>query len=257
MVLRYMRYRMRAGTAYDVHSPHVYTFIHDILEDSRHFYAFDEIEQLRHALLADKRTVHVTDFGAGSRVLHADTRSIRSIARNTLITPKFGRLLFYLVDQMQPARILEMGTSLGISTLYLAKAAEHAHVITLEGSTAIAQVAEQNFERSGVSNIRCITGEFLETLPVALQQLGTVDLAFIDGNHRKEPTLSYFEAILPYTHEQTLFVFDDIHWSKDMEGAWNTICAHPKTTCTLDLFFKGIVYVDHSFREKQHFTLSY
>lgn len=255
LAYKYLKYRLNAKTKFDIHSPFIFDFVTDVIGNTRHYYAYDEIEMLREHLLNDERTIRVEDFGAGSKKNKTPDRRIADIAKNTLITPKFGRLLFSMVDHYRPATLLELGTSLGISALYLAKANTAARLITLEGSVAVASIAATGFKQLHAPNIELITGEFSQTLPEAIRSLHTVDLAFIDGNHRYAPTMEYFRQLLPATHAHSILVFDDIHWSDEMEAAWKEIQAHPQVTLTFDLFFKGIVFLHPEIRSKQHFQL--
>ncbi|HNR16193.1 MAG TPA: SAM-dependent methyltransferase, partial [Chitinophagaceae bacterium] len=84
-----------------------------------------------------------------------------------------------------------------------------------------------------------------------------IDFAFIDGNHRQEPTERYFNQLLPKMHHESILVFDDIHWSSEMEQVWKTIKDHPSVRCTVDLFFIGVVFFRDEFREKQHFSIRF
>jgi len=256
-IMRYCKYVLTAKTSYDVHGPFIFNFINDVVKNNRHYYAFDEIEYSRKRLLGDKRIIVVEDFGAGSKINKTPKRKVSAIAKNTLITPKFGQLMFRIVDYLQPKTILEIGTSLGISTLYLTKAALNAKVITLEGSQTVAEIAQNEFKINTINNIELLTGEFSSTLPEALKALGNVDLAFVDGNHRLTPTLQYFELIKPYLNEHSVVIFDDIHWSDEMEAAWQAIIADPMVTMTIDLFFKGIVFFKKDFHVKSNFVLQF
>lgn len=255
MAGRYAVHQWRALTRAEVHSPFLFDLSEQVLNDDRHYYAFDEIEYRRDLLLADHATLRVEDHGAGSHSLSGHDRKVSDIARTSLITPRFGQHLFRLATFLQPATILEMGTSLGISAAYLAKGAPQARMITLEGSPAIADTARAQLQALGLGHIDVRTGEFSTTLPAALEALGSVDLAFIDGNHRYEPTVQYFEALKPYLHDGSVVVFDDIHWSRGMEKAWNTIRRDPRVTVSVDLFYKGIVSFRTAFREPVHMHL--
>ena len=187
IIWKYLKYRWRAKTAYDVHSPFLFDFIEHVLKNDRDYYIFEEIEELRNQLIHIETELNVIDYGAGSKKGSDPRRKISTIAKNTLITPKFGRLLFYLAEHYGSKNILELGTSLGISTLYLAGAKRNANIISLEGSPEIANFAKQNFTRLHIDQIEIMTGEFSQTLPLALKKLRIIDLAFIDGNHRREP----------------------------------------------------------------------
>ncbi len=255
--LRYGKYLLTAKSRYEVHSPFVFNLIEDVLRDKRHYYAFDEIESRRDGLLADESVIVVEDFGAGSKINKTPERKISSIAKNTLISPKFGQLLFRLTNYLQPEQVFEIGTSLGISTLYLAKACPKSTITTLEGSKTVAAKATEQFNTLEAQNIRIVTGEFSTTLPSVLAEIKRLDMAFIDGNHRFAPTMAYFELMLPYLHENSVLIFDDIHWSDEMEKAWEAVKSNPQVTLTLDLFFKGIVFFRKDFKQKSHLILQF
>ena len=129
-------------------------------------------------------------------------------------------------------------------------------VFTFEGCPETAKVAQQSFEKLNIKNTEITLGDFNTTLTQKLTELGTIDLAFIDGNHQEKPTIAYFKECLHYANNDTLFIFDDIHWSKGMENAWKQIKKHPKTTVTIDLFFVGIVFIKSEL-SKEHFTIRF
>lgn len=256
---KYLRYYLTAsnGKGHGIHSPFVYQLVREVLNDSRHFYAYDRVENLRSALLQKNEMLKIEDFGAGSGTGATNKRSIRSIAKNAAKPKKLGQLLFRLVLHFQPQNILELGTSLGITTAYLAAAKSSAQVLTIEGSAAIAKEAHYHFFSLGLNNIQQVTGNFDEVLTTALVQMQQVDFAFVDGNHRYEPTVQYFQQMLPYIHNESVLVFDDIHWSKEMEAAWEKIKAHPQVKLTVDLFFIGLVFFKVEFKEKQDFVVRF
>ncbi|MBL7826756.1 MAG: class I SAM-dependent methyltransferase, partial [Saprospiraceae bacterium] len=166
------------------------------------------------------------------------------------------RMLFRLADWAHPASILEIGTSVGISTMYLASGALGAKTISLEGCPETAQVARLNLEMLGLERkVQVITGDFQETLPQALRELGQPDLVFIDGNHRRQATLAYFETCLAQAYEYTVFVFDDMHGTPEMAAAWEQIQAHPRVTMTVDFFDLSLAFINSDFKEKQHFKI--
>lgn len=254
---KYIAYLLHSNNRHAVHSPFVYTLIEEVLRDQRKFYAFGEIEKRRRRLLADHSTIQITDLGAGSSLQRTTERRVWEIARYAAKPAKYGRLLFRLAHYFMPEDMLELGTSLGISTSYLAAACASARVVTLEGCPEISSIALETFRQIGLDNIRLITGNFDDTLGPALLGMKKLDLAFIDGNHRKEPTLRYFSQCLTKTHAGSVLIFDDIHWTTEMESAWKEIIAHPAVTGSIDLFFMGLVFFREEFREKQHFVLRY
>jgi predicted O-methyltransferase YrrM len=259
LLSKFISYKLHASNAkgHGVHSPFVYDFIRKVLLDKRNFYAYEAIELCRNEMLKDQRVLLVEDFGAGSRVRKTNQRSISEIAHSSLKPKKFSQLIFRIVNYYSPEMILELGTSLGITTSYLATANSNAHVTTMEGSNEIAIIAKSNFDKMQLKNVSIIVGNFDDTLPAFLETENTFDLVFIDGNHRQEPTLRYFNQFLPKIHENSILIFDDIHWSGEMEAAWKEIQQHPQVMVTIDLFFIGIVFFRRENKVKQHFSINF
>lgn len=255
MIGRFLKFYFQATTQYRVHSPFIFTFCQTVLDDNREFYAFSQLESLREFLHADTSKVEVSDFGAGTQLRLGKSRSVRAIAKSALTSPLYCRFLFRTLLLYKPKTILEMGTSLGLSTLYLSKAAVKAKLITLEGCPNTAAIAQKQFHRFEAHNIELRTGPFKDTLSSSLQDLRPLDFAFIDGNHRQQPTIDYFEQCLAAIEDHSVLVFDDIHWSEEMEAAWEQIKAHPRVTASVDLFFMGVVFFRQDFVKKQHFKL--
>lgn len=259
LLFKYLDYYFSAsnGKGHGIHSPFVFEFITKVLNDKANYPAYKKVEGLRDQLLRDSRLFVIEDFGAGGRFLEKHERSIDSIARNSAKSKKYAQLLFRIVKYYQPATIIELGTSLGITTSYLSLAKPDARLITMEGAGEIAGVAKQNFRNLGLGNIELIEGNFDNTLSPVVHGLSTLDFAFIDGNHRKEPTEKYFQQLLPKITNDSILVFDDIHWSAEMEAAWTMIKEHESVRCSIDMFFVGFVLFRKEFKEKQHFTIRF
>ncbi len=256
---KYLHYWITAsnGKGHGVHSPFVFEFIKFVLNDRTTYACYGPIEKLRQQLRKNKSYIDVADFGAGSAVIKSNRRRIDHIAASSLKPVKFARLLFRIVQFYKPGTIVELGTSFGITTAYLASGNTAARVCTLEGADAIAAIAKEQFRTLSLQHIELLEGDFAKTLPVVLNRPGTISLAFVDGNHRKWPTLDYFEQLLLKCNEQTVLIFDDIHWSKEMEEAWEAIRADNRVTLTIDLFFIGLVWVNPTFKVKQHFSIRF
>ena len=259
LALKYLRYLFTAanGKGHGVHSPFVFDFITMVLNDKRRFYAFDAIEKIRTQLHSNHTLIEIQDFGAGSRVAKNNTRRVSDVAKGSLKPAKYSQLLFRMIDYYGPKQIMELGTSLGITTAYLASANPAAKVTTFEGSNAIAKIAGHNHQLLGLTNIDLIEGNFDKELPRWLAQNKKVDFAFIDGNHALKPTMAYFEALLDVVEDHSILVFDDIHWSKEMEEAWAQISAHPSVTLSIDLFFIGVVFFRKEFAQKQQVSIRF
>jgi len=250
------------GKGHGTHSPFIFHFITHVLNDKKDYPEYDTVERLRSELLKDETVLTIEDFGAGSSLDKANKKTVSVIAKNSAKPKKFGQLLFRMVKEYQPQTILELGTSLGITTSYLSLGKPTAKLVTMEGAGEVAAVASTNFQKLGVENIGIEQGNFDNTLSAVIQALSevegsSVDFCFVDGNHRQEPTERYFLEILPKTNNDSILIFDDIHWSREMEAAWTTIKNHPSVRCTIDLFFIGIVFFRGEFHEKQHFTIRF
>jgi predicted O-methyltransferase YrrM len=256
---KYLKYYLTAsnGKGHGVHSPFVFDFITHVLNDNRTFYAYQELEKLRKELLSDKRLLTIEDFGAGSAVYKSNQRKVCDIAKSSLKPKKFGQLMFRMIDHYKANTIVELGTSLGITTGYLASGNLKGKVFTFEGAKQVATVARQNFDKLSLKNIELIEGNFDYTLQNLLKKITTIDFAFVDGNHRRVPTIQYFEQLLRKATEYSIFIFDDIHWSKEMEEAWKYIQQHNKVTLTIDLFFIGLVFFRKEQKVPQHFCIRF
>jgi len=238
----YILHQLKAKTRHGIHSPFVYRLVDKVIYDFEPKKVYDEVEALRKQLLNDNRSIRVLDLGAGSKVNNDQTKNISEIARNALKPPKLAQLLYRLAADLKPQNIIELGTCLGITTIYLQKAAPAAKVYTLEGSPETAAIALETFAKANLNSIEEITGNFDDMLSGVIKQLDQLDFVFVDGNHQKNATLQYFEWCLPKVHEDTLLIFDDIYWSQGMKEAWAAIKTHPQVTVTVDLFWIGLVF---------------
>ncbi|MGC4103198.1 O-methyltransferase [Ferruginibacter sp.] len=256
---KYLHYYFTASNSkgHGVHSPFVFDFIKFVKNDKKQYGCYTLIEAQRKKLLQDDTVIEVEDFGAGSSVIKTNSRVVKNIAASSLKPKRFSQLLFRMAQHYQPKTILELGTSFGITSAYLAAGNKNAMVYTCEGAKNIAAIAAKNFDTLQLKNIVLTEGDFAKTLPPLLSSLQNIDLAFVDGNHRKQPTLDYFEQLLKVSNPATILIFDDIHWSEEMEAAWAEIQQHAAVTLTIDLFFIGIVCINSSFKAKQHFTLRF
>jgi len=253
---KYVTYRFKSGNAHDIHSPYLFEFYNNVISDETPFYVYKDIESIRAKLLLTEMEISIEDHGAGSRVNKASHRKIKDIAKNTLKAPKYGQLLFRLVNHFKPETILELGTSLGVSTLYLAAPNSKTNVVTVEGCPSTAKVAQINIDKIGFKNVELVNDTFDHFLPNHLKKISKLDFVFFDGNHQKYATINYFNWCIEKANDKTIFVFDDIHWSYGMTEAWEEIKKHPKVTATIDLFFVGIVFFNKDL-SKENFTLKF
>lgn len=257
---KYLHYYFTAGNGkgHGAHSPFLFHFITKILNDTTAYPEYSKVENLRHALLADRREIDITDHGAGSGYnKKVQQRAVAGLARHAAKPKKYGQLLFRMIRAWKPKTILEFGTSLGITTSYLASGNPAAKLITMEGSPSIAKLAKENLNKLNSRDLTVLEGTFDDLLPGVLQENRSFDFVFVDGNHRYDATVRYFQDLLPAMHNDSVIVFDDIHWSKGMEKAWKEIKSHESVRCSIDLFFIGAVFFRKEFMEKQHFTVRF
>lgn len=245
------------GKGHGVHSPFVYLFIKEVLNKKATNHKLDAIELYRKELLQNNEMVNVWDRGAGSRQSANSMRSVQQIAKVALKPKKYSLLLHKITAYFQPSEILEMGTSLGITTCYLAASNNNTKVVTMEGAPSVASKAKNTFSRLGMSNVEMIEGDFDETLPSYLKSIDQLGIAYVDGNHRYAPTINYFKQLMEKAGDQSIIIFDDIHWSEEMEKAWEEIKQDAQVTLTIDLFFIGLVFVRQAQKEKEHFIIRY
>lgn len=256
---KYLHYYFTAlnGKGHGIHSPFVFDFVQNVLNDNKHHESYNTVESLRKQLLHDNHLLEVQDMGAGSVISKSRQRKVSDIARHAAKPKKYGQLLFRIVKHYQPRTIIELGTSLGITTSYLALASTTASVITFEGASAVADIARNNFDKLSIENIQIKEGNFNDTLTQVLLIIDTLDFAFVDGNHRKQPTIQYFDRLSDKINNESVLIFDDIHWSIEMEEAWETIKARSSVTLSIDLFFVGLLFFRNDFKIKQHFVINF
>ena len=236
-----------------VHSPFVYNlYMNQILED-RGYYTYEEIESLRNQLLLSNQTIEWEEVGAGKK---KNKRKISDLAKTSLAPSKYARLLHRLTLHFSPKITLELGTCLGITSIYLAKCNSNSQVITIEANKACCEIAKTNFETLKVDNIQLIQGTFIEKLPELLKLHTVFDFVFIDGDHKYESTVNYVNQLIPNLSESSVLVLDDIHWSADMNKAWQFVKQLPQVTVTIDIYRMGLVFF-HKGQSKEHFTLRF
>lgn len=244
-LISYIKFLFKSKNQHGVHSPFVFDLVTNCFYDKTDYSDYSKLKAYRDSLLENTESIAVTDFGIGSKVFSSNKRGIKHMAKTSGTTPKRAQLLYRLVSYLEPKTSLELGTSLGIGTYAMALSKPDATVISIEGCPEISQFTRQQLEAFQIKNTTIKTGAFTDVLPNLNQQ--NWDLVFFDGHHDKEATLNYFNQLLPTAHNDSVFIFDDIHWSKGMSDAWDGIKKHPKVTVTIDTFFWGLVF----FRQEQ------
>jgi predicted O-methyltransferase YrrM len=250
----YLKFLLHSKNEHGVHSPFVYCLLTKCFYDKGQKPHYQVLSNYRNAFLQNKNTINVTDFGAGSRVFKSNNRPIYKIAQTAGISEKRARLLYRISNYFQPASILEIGTSLGLATSALSLGNPKAKITTLEGCPETAKQAQIQLQKFNCNNVESVVTEFNNFLEICNLQYKIFNLIYFDGNHSKKATLDYFELLLPTITNETVWIFDDIHWSHEMEEAWEIIKKHPKVIVTIDTFQWGFVFFRNEQR-KEHFTI--
>lgn len=248
---KYLQFLTQATNHHGVHSPFVYNFITQCLYDSKKYAAYQDLKKYRTQLLKKKHSIQVVDFGAGSKIFKSNTRKIAAITKNAGASTKRMRLLYRISKYFNPSKSLELGTSLGLATVALAKPVIGT-ITSLEGCPETAAVAHKQLEYFLDSPVAIVTGNFNKTLDSLNGQ--KYDLIYFDGNHSKAATLTYFKKLLPTVHNDSVWIFDDIYWSSEMTEAWEAIKKHPQVQVTIDCFWLGFVFFRKEQR-KEHFKI--
>ena len=251
-IYQYIRYFLKARyrKGHGIHSPLVYAFVKDILEEKKPYYCFDSIENTRKNLRKSEDSIFVEDFGTGISC----NKKIANIATNSLKNKRYAQLIFRIVAHYKPQNIIELGTSLGITTSYIASANKTANIYSFEGANEIAKLAEKVFHQQQLTNISLIVGDITSQLPLFLAQTSKIDMVFFDANHKKQPSLDYFNLCIKKASKTAIFIFDDIYWSKEMKSAWQEICADKRVRVSIDLFSIGVVFL-HPELKKKHYLI--
>ena len=253
--IAYIKYLVSSKNEHGIHSPFVFDLYNKVIINKDVPKGSEAIEEIRNSLLSKNSFIDVLDFGAGSEDGNG-MRRIKDITNKSVSDRKKCLLLYNLVSYFKPQNIIELGTSFGLTSMYMASAAPDVVINTIDGCSQTISIAESYFEKLNLKNIKPTNTTFDIALPEILKEIKKTDFIFFDGNHLKKPTLKYFNKALKYSHNDTVFVFDDIHWSSQMNEAWQEIIDNPKVTVSIDLFYFGIVFFKEELT-KQNFVLKF
>ena len=254
IIKSYLKFLFNSKNQHGVHSPFVYDLITKCFYDKKSYPEYIFLQKYRNSLLKNKNTIEVTDFGAGSKVFKSNKRAINKNAKNAGISSKRAELLFRVVRYFKPDSILEIGTSLGIATSALSLGNPDGKITTLEGCIQTMLIAKNQCNLQNLNNIEFINTEFSTFLKNDWVKAQPNSLIYFDGNHTKKATLDYFELLLPSITNDSVWIFDDIHWSTEMQEAWEIIKNHNKVSVTIDTFQWGFVFF-RTQQEKEHFII--
>jgi predicted O-methyltransferase YrrM len=251
-IIKYLKFLYRSTNQHGVHSPFVYDLVTNCFYDRTNYEDYKSIASYRNELLSNKKKINVIDLGVGSQKITSNERSIAEMAKYAGTTFSRAKLLYRITNYFKPKQILELGTSLGIASYAMLKGYPKCKITTVEGCENIHAFSKYNLLKNNINNIELINKSFDSVIKEVNKK--SFDLIFFDGNHQKEATLAYFEALLTTIHNDAVFIFDDIYLTKNMTEAWEEIKSHPKVKVTIDTYYWGFVFF-RSEQKKEHFTI--
>lgn len=253
-IISYARFWWKSTNQHGVHSPFVFQLVTKCLYDKKKHPTYQTWKKFQKTLLNNHEIIMIHDFGAGSKIFTTNSRKIASIAKYAGMSYRKAKLLIRLTNYFKPNQILELGTSVGLGTFALYLGNSSAKITTIEGceQTRLAALKNWKLHQKASDNPNFVLGNFNKVIPEL--KLDKLDLIFFDGNHSKKATLDYVDLLIPYISNKSIWVFDDIHWSKDMEEAWESIKLHPKVTVSIDLYYFGLVFFRQE-QAKEHFVI--
>lgn len=243
----YLRHQLTAGhrKGHGIHSPLAFNIAQQVLFNKQSYPEYEQMKKVFRQLSHSTERLSVAEIGGGSRKFSGAEREVKKMARHSSVSLKYGKLLFRLAAYMKPELCLELGTSVGLSALCLALGNPKGRVLTLEGNASLCSFSQKLFREQGLNNITVRQGLFDDLLPGILSDPTTAKLVYIDGNHRYEPTKRYFEQVISQM-TKGLIIFDDIHWSEEMQQAWKEITSDKRSIFSMDLYRMGIICPDTS-----------
>ena len=233
-----------------IHSPYLYYLVRFILYDDNSYYCYAPIERERARLMKATKLIDVVDYGTGS----SGKRTLSTIARTSLMPVQDAQIVFRLAHFIRPYTVVELGTSLGVTTTYLSCAVpSDANIYSFEGSKALIAEADKVLSKVGNrARVQFVAGNIDDTLSDILASIEQVDLAIIDANHTQEAAVRYFDLIAAKCTGKSVVLMDDIRYSLPMYEAWKLICADSRVTSSFDLGDMGILFFDKQFLNKHY-----
>lgn len=261
--LKFINYRLfeKHKKGHGIHSPFLYKLIRNVFLNKENPPELNKVFQIFDKYKKSKEVLEFIEIGAGSNIIknqnkdNLKTISVGKIIRTSSVNKKYGQLIYNMIQYFKPDDILELGASVGISSSFIAKAAPKSNFKSIEGIEEKINIAKKIASELNL-NTEFILGDFDQVLDSTLKKYDKLGLVFFDGNHKKQSTLNYFNSCLTKSHNDTIFIFDDIHWSTEMEEAWNVIKNHEKVKVSIDLFRLGLIFFKKEL-SYQHYVIKF
>lgn len=217
-LIKYIIYWFTAANrkGHGIHSPFVFQFVTDVLNDDRFFYAFETLETIKYQQQYFK---------------------------------KYNQLLFKMVNNYQPKTVLCIDDRSNNTLFYLAEANSNSQIFYKENNFSQEKKVVENYPQPCLENIF-----FVDDLLII--KTHKYDLVYINTNNNNE-LQNYFQILVPHLTEQSIFIINNIHASKQLEPTWNNIQHHPTVTLSIDLFQLGLVFFRPENKIPQHFIIKF
>jgi len=198
--------------------------------------------KIRCALSKRDFTFEATDLGAGNSDGKSNYKKISKIVHRETLPFSAALIMSVWAKKKKAKKILELGTSLGLTTSVLA-AITNAEITSIEGDPVLQRFARFTARKTGVEDkIHFILGDFDHYLE-KLMQSTQFDIIFVDGNHTYQATMRYFRIISRLQPSGTIVIFDDINWSEGMRKAWKEIKNSSETKVIFNFVRTGIIKI--------------
>ncbi len=244
---RFLRFWNGAKSIDSVDSPLVYQLCLDIQSAHDAKTQFKKIEDKRAQLLMDNTLINVQSLGSQSKVNRSEIRSIRQIALSSVSPRNKCELLYGLVKTTKAKTVLELGTSLAISTAYVAAVDRVDYIKSVEDSS---KIHSYNENLAHNSKINMIQSDFQSYIENELNNKAKYDCIVLDGRHDEIATISYVNQLINLLNPNGIIIVDDIYWSNGLMNAWKTLRNDYRYNLKIDLFYYGVLSNQASIKEE-------
>lgn len=247
-----LNFLLKSSNQHGIHSPFVYDLITKCFYDKTPFSAYHNLKALRNKLIYNQDLVKVKHYSEASKVFQSNHQKISTIVKSEGSSYKKQKQLYRITNYFKPKNVLELGTSVGLGSAAMAIASNNSIIKTVEVNKNISDIAKKVFKSYQLKNIQIDTSSFKDFFKKSNYE--NLDLVYLDGTCDKESTIENFNSLLKYSHNESVFIINNIYWSKEMTEAWNIIKKQKEITVSIDTFYWGFLFFRKE-QPKQHFTI--